>query len=603
MWERFSFYLMLAILPLYLADSSKGGMGWSDELAAVVVGSYMGLVYFTPFLGGLIADRLLGCRKTILIGAALMMIGHLVLAWPGRLGLFLGLSFLILGNGAFKPNISTLLGNLYPPGSPLKDTGYNIFYMGINIGAFICVFVAAFVRNTFNEHPWQITPDYKLNGWHAAFSTAAVGMFIGLVVFASNYRRFAAADQNPAAAGGPASGESLGPLLGQCLVPAAILAAVGGLAGYFLRDLLPRGLSWPTLAFLAGIIPVILFYFRVWKNVPDAADRGRVAALLAIFGIVIIFWATYGLNTTALNVWTRDKTNRELTAPIRLITDMIPPLAESAPPEYYYNAAPEVPRPDPKTFQIVSKEEYERLEKANELSVQEGKPVYVTQEMFDKVYAHADPKVPPLPPMTHLRLVNTELFQAINPGLIIIFTPLVVALWHFLRERNKEPSTPAKMGMGLLLSGLAPAVMLGATRVSHDGAVKASAAWLFGTYGAVGLGELFLSSMGLSLVNKMSPALIRASMMGGWFVSTALGLKLSGIFGEFYAIYRTETQHEVFWVVLIAANFVSAGVIFVLVPWLNRQMTAQTQPDLGKAPAQEAGIMAPRQGIQPRRSP
>ena len=221
MWERFSFYLMLGILPLYLADRSKGGMGWSDDQAAMVVGTYMGLVYFTPFIGGRIADLLLGYRKTILIGAVLMMCGHLVLAVPTELALYLGLGLLILGNGAFKPNVSTLLGNLYPEGSPLKDTGYNIFYMGINVGAFICNFVAALVRNHFDEHPWQITPAWELAGWHAAFSTAAFGMFIGLVLFASCYRRFARADQKRSSA----SGESFVPLLAGCLLPASILAA------------------------------------------------------------------------------------------------------------------------------------------------------------------------------------------------------------------------------------------------------------------------------------------------------------------------------------------------------------------------------------------
>src|SRR5687767_11393914 len=99
MWERFSFYLMLGILPLYVSDSQKGGMGWTDEQAAVVVGSYIALVYFTPFIGGLLADRVLGFRKTILIGGFLMMVGHLVLAIPNVYGLFAGLGFLILGNG------------------------------------------------------------------------------------------------------------------------------------------------------------------------------------------------------------------------------------------------------------------------------------------------------------------------------------------------------------------------------------------------------------------------------------------------------------------------------------------------------------------------
>src|SRR6266516_1536218 len=127
MWERFGFYLMVGLLYLYLTDTQRGGMGWSDKEgrkeAAALVGSYMALVYVTPFIGGLIADRLLGCRKTIVIGAVLMMSGYFCLAFPGKVMLFVALGLVILGNGAFKPNISTLLGNLYPPGSKLRDAG------------------------------------------------------------------------------------------------------------------------------------------------------------------------------------------------------------------------------------------------------------------------------------------------------------------------------------------------------------------------------------------------------------------------------------------------------------------------------------------------
>ncbi|HEV2949715.1 MAG TPA: hypothetical protein VGX70_20225, partial [Gemmataceae bacterium] len=121
MWERFSFYLILGILYQYLTDYQKGGMAMADGDAAVIVGSYQGLVYFTPFIGGLLADRVFGCRRMIITGGLLMMCGHLALAWPGELGLFLGLGLLILGNGAFKPNISTLVGNLYEKDSPLRD--------------------------------------------------------------------------------------------------------------------------------------------------------------------------------------------------------------------------------------------------------------------------------------------------------------------------------------------------------------------------------------------------------------------------------------------------------------------------------------------------
>jgi POT family proton-dependent oligopeptide transporter len=158
----------------------------------------------------------------------------------------------------------------------------------------------------------------------------------------------------------------------------------------------------------------------------------------------------------------------------------------------------------------------------------------------------------------------------------------VVAAWHFLRQRGMEPSTSAKIGLGLVMAAVAPLIMLGATLMSNDGEYKASSLWLFGTYGAVGLGELFLSSMGLSLANKMSPAALRASMMGGWFLSTAIGLKISGVFGEVYAQLRTPSEHEMFWVVLVAANLVSAAIVFSLLPWLNRQMAGELadQPHL-----------------------
>ena len=138
-----------------------------------------------------------------------------------------------------------------------------------------------------------------------------------------------------------------------------------------------------------------------------------------------------------------------------------------------------------------------------------------------------------------------------------------------MRQRGREPSTSAKIGIGLVFSGIAPLVMLGATLISHDGASKASSAWLFGTYGAVGLGELCLSSMGLSLVSKTAPAALRASMMGGWFLTTAIGLRLSGLFGEVYSETKTESAHVNFWIVISVANLVCAVIVFLLPVPLN----------------------------------
>ena len=568
MWERFGFYLLLGILYLYLTDTQKGGLGWSDKDAAVLFGSYLALVYFTPFIGGLLADRLLGCRKTIVIGGVLMMLGYLVLAWPSELTLYLGLGLVILGNGAFKPNISTILGNLYPPGSKLRDSGYNIFYMGINIGAFACNFVAALVRNHFDDHPLQITSTLALRGWSVAFATAGIGMGIGLITFLINYRGLAKADPDPGTGTQPR--ESLQPLLVQCVAP-AIGVAVGA---YFAAPYLQKigiNISPINAAFLGACLPVILFYITIWRGVEDTADRARVGGLLTIFGVVIIFWAIFHLNGTALTAWTRDNTNRE-PGVVEFITNNMTEFAENAPPDYFTNAGPEVARPARETFEIVSEEEYKRLSDARELVVAEGKKVYVTQKMFDEVFKNTTPQTPILPPGQHLKLVNPELYQSINPAFVVLFTPLVVAFWHWMRQRGMEPSTSAKIGIGLLLTACGPLVMLAATYATKDGITKGTPGWLFATYALATFGELCLSPMGLSLVNKMSPANIRAFMMGGWFLSTSFGNKLSGIFGELY----TEMNHYAFWPMLAISGGFFALLIFVLLPWLNRQMTERT---------------------------
>ncbi|MDQ2863888.1 MAG: oligopeptide:H+ symporter, partial [Bacteroidota bacterium] len=150
MWERFAYYLMVGILFLYLIGD-KGGKGMTEKMGADVVGSFIALVYLTPFIGGLLADRYLGYIRSIFIGGTLMALGYFGLAFPGNTALYVSLCLIIVGNGFFKPNISTILGNIYNREDlkPLKDNAYNIFYMGINIGALVCNFVAAYLRNKY----------------------------------------------------------------------------------------------------------------------------------------------------------------------------------------------------------------------------------------------------------------------------------------------------------------------------------------------------------------------------------------------------------------------------------------------------------------------
>ncbi len=166
MWERFSYYGMRALLILYL---TKGFLGLGDTEANAIYGAYTALVYMTPFFGGMVADKLLGTRRTVVIGGLLMAAGHLFMTAENELMFFTALALLIVGNGFFKPNISTIVGSLYPTGSPKRDGGFTIFYIGINLGAAMAPLLCGYIGETF--------------GWHYGFGLATIGMLVGVAIF------------------------------------------------------------------------------------------------------------------------------------------------------------------------------------------------------------------------------------------------------------------------------------------------------------------------------------------------------------------------------------------------------------------------------------
>ncbi len=171
MWERFSYYGMRALLLYYMI---KGFLGYHDNEAYAVYGAYTGLVYATPFIGGILADKLLGAKRAVVIGGALMAAGHLLMGIEQQHAFFIALALLIVGNGFFKPNISTIVGSLYPDGAPERDGGFTLFYMGINLGAAMSPLLCGFIGETF--------------GWHYGFGLATIGMLIGLAVFVAPTR-------------------------------------------------------------------------------------------------------------------------------------------------------------------------------------------------------------------------------------------------------------------------------------------------------------------------------------------------------------------------------------------------------------------------------
>lgn len=521
MWERFGYYLMIGIFFLYMTDSKDGGLGMLKKDASDIFGTFIALVFLTPFIGGLLADRVLGYRNSIIAGGVMMGLGYMGLALPGMTAFYISLFLIILGNGFFKPNISTLLGNLYNDEhyKPFKDSGFNIFYMGINIGAFICNFFAAYLRNTF--------------GWGYAFFAAGIGMFIGVVIFLMGMKHYSHADVRKPLKPGDMS---LGKIFAMVLLPAM-------LAGY-LGWILPGNIfgSDSTDAFIFGALPVAGFYVSLLIRSPQE-DKKPMAALLAIFGVVIIFWAIFKQNGTALTIWAESYTDREVTGVVKSAAEAI------------------------KAVQVVEyKQDSVPLIDAQFRTAKDAEGNLVKAIDYPSYYKNYDPaKLPP--PSNQVTLISTELFQSINPFFVVFLTPLVVGFFAFLRKRKAEPGTPAKIFWGLFITALSTLLMIGATFVCHNGLEKASAWWLIGTYGVITIGELCLSPMGLSLVSKLSPPRITALMMGGWFLSTSIGNKLSGVLASLWDGY--EHKSNFFFVNCLVALAASVAILLML-KWLGR---------------------------------
>ena len=502
MWERFGYYLILGIFVLYMIDSEKGGLAFNDKSADDIFGTFIALTYLTPFLGGFLADKLLGYIKAIYIGGTLMGLGYLGIGLFTELPLFYAsLGLVILGNGFFKPSISTLLGNLYneEPYKENKDAGYNIFYMGINIGAFICNIIAAFMRNKY--------------GWGPAFMTAGVGMFIGLFVFSLGRRHILQANiLKPSQEGDT----KISDVLLKVFLPAIVAGVIGWMipGNVFGTD--------STDAFIFACIPVIYFYIMLYVKA-NAEDKKPIGALLAIFAVSLMFWAVFKQNGTALTRWANNYTDRSIPAPL------VEPLRA-------INLIDGKDGVQGKTYEMKEVSAYD--DQYRTLKSDDGEPI---KEMGQDIYFR---NISPeqrvkleANPNQEVALYNTELFQSINPGWVILLTPIVVGFFMFLRRKGKEPTTPAKIVLGLFISALSCLVMVGAVYAGDNGLIKVSAIWLIASYGVITLGELMLSPMGLSLVSKLSPPRLTALMMGGFFLSTSIGNKLSGVLASFWYEY------------------------------------------------------------------
>lgn len=531
MWERFAYYLMVGILLLYLMDEKTGGKGFSLHMGADIIGSFIALVYLTPFVGGLIADRFLGYTKSIFLGGSLMAAGYLGLALPGNTALYVSLGLIIVGNGFFKPNISTLLGNIYNKEElkPLKDNAYIIFYMGINIGAFVCNFVAAYLRNEY--------------GWGYAFAAAGIGLIIGMIILKINLKEVKYADVKKSV---QKEDMPFSKIFLYVFLPAIIAAIIGWIFPIKVFGSSIMG-SQANDAFIFACLPILAFYVSLWVRA-TGQDKKGIGALLFIFSIAIAFWTIYNQNSTGLTLWAEKHTDRTVSPTTEKIAGTLGFLQTLSDSE-----------------RTVTKVDQYLVDVTDE----NGKAVQVLgpDPYFNNVPVNERPN-------GSIKVANTELFQSLNPLFIVILSLIFVPFFGWLRLRGKEPTTAWKFCMAMFISGLSSLVMVWAIlSVPSIYAYKASAIWLWLTYFIFTISEIFLSPIGLSLVSKLSPPRLTALLMGGWFLSTSIGGKIAGVMTTFWDDF---TDKKMFFLILVVAAFIGGVLILARIKSLNEIVREKT---------------------------
>lgn len=433
MWERFNYYGMRAILVLFMTKA----LLFDKVFASNLYGSYTGLVYLTPLIGGYIADRYWGNKRSIIAGGLLMAIGEFFLFFCGSyyntseslssLLFFSGLGFMIAGNGFFKPNISSLVGQLYPKSDRRIDAAYTIFYMGINVGGALGPFICGLVGDTGNP------ADFK---W--AFLVAGIGMLLSVVVQLLFHNKYVLE---------PETKQVLG--LTPANAPKQATNPIFVIGGLLLFSFVTIGLIYVdarifSYLFYLLIASILLIAFIIFTDKSlNKNEKGKVAVIFIVSFFVIFFWSAFEQAGASLTFFAEEQTQRQVGS----------------------------------------------------------------------------------------FLVPASLFQSLNSLFVVLFAPVFAWLW--IKMGRNEPASPTKMALGLFL--LAVGYLWIAFGVKNvEPGIKVSMIWLIGMYALHTWGELCLSPIGLSLVNKLAPLKFASLLMAVWFTANAFANKLAGVLSALY---------------------------------------------------------------------
>jgi proton-dependent oligopeptide transporter, POT family len=314
MWERFSYYGMRALLILFMTASvASGGLGFDTAKAGAIYGTYVSLVYITSLPGGWLADRFLGQRRATLYGGVLIMLGHIALAVPALTSFYLGLGLVTLGTGLLKPNISTMVGALYPPEDERRDAGFSLYYMGINTGAFIAPLVCGWFAQSeqFRQllGSMGIAPE---SAWHWGFAMAAIGMFFGLVQYLTGWKHLGSAGMYPAPPESPEAAASQRRLLrvgAAMLAGGAVLLWVLSRAGV-VQITAQRVSNVVGIVLLITTVSFFLWLFLAGRWTPE--ERKRLLVVLVLFVAALIFWSVFEQAGSTLNLFAQRATRTEV---------------------------------------------------------------------------------------------------------------------------------------------------------------------------------------------------------------------------------------------------------------------------------------------------
>jgi proton-dependent oligopeptide transporter, POT family len=494
MWERFSFYGMKALLLLYLLKHH----GFAETDAYVVVGAYGGMVYAVPLIGGMLADRYLGMRKAVVLGGILLSLGHLGMAVEGHqaetingivhrdtfaLGVFyLSLALIISGVGFLKPNISTIVGRLYSQNDPRLDSGFTIFYAGINVGALFSSLICGYLGEVW--------------GWGWGFGAAGVGMVAGLLMFLSGqkYLQGHAESKHP----DRLRRRVFGPLnVEWCIYIGAAL----GLPAIWLLMQLGYAVLYLQFAFLIGWLGWLAWYISTHCN---KVQREQMLAVVFFIAASLFFFSMYEQTYGSWLLFTDRMLTKDF-FPSMVITDGKP---------WPWSIIPIALAP---LFAGIAL----RLDNASL-----ARWLMAVVGIAGFAIFMRDAIVLPQ---------TAESLEYLPSWVLIVLTPLFAWLWPFLDRKGRNPSKPVKMAIGLAFTGLSFLVLSMANATVTDGHL-APVWWLLGAYVVLEIGEMFLSPIGLAAVTQLSVPATVGVMMGAYWLTTSLSEQAAAMFSSFAAL-------------------------------------------------------------------